>query len=183
MEIINENTLLLRLKKGDPAAFSGIFERYAPVLCTYAYSIVKNEDMAKDVVQHAFIQFFSKKNYRSVSSIKSYLHVCVYHRALRTLEEERKRKEKNVAYQYTEPDKEYPGDPDRSDTDFKQQELLDSLQNVMEELPPQRRQALQLIHIHGYKYNEVATVMGVSVNTVKTHVRIAMEELRSFFKR
>lgn len=181
MKEIDDQILLQRIKGGDLSAFTTIFKKYAPILCTYAYSLVKDEDMANDVVQHIFTDFLAKQNYRKIgSNLKYYLYVSVYHRSLRTLEEERKRQERNIAFQYTKPNKELPT-VEKLDGEIERQQLLEKLKSVMDDLPPQRRQALQLVHIHGYKYTEVAAVMGVSINTVKTHVRIAMEGLRNFF--
>lgn len=55
-------------------------------------------------------------------------------------------------------------------------ERSDSLHKVLAELPPQMRKCVQL-RIKGYKYQEIATIMRVSIQTVKAHLFQARSRL------
>jgi len=50
-------------------------------------------------------------------------------------------------------------------------------------MPPRRREALLLAKEQGYSYQEVADILGVSIGTVNTHLRLALADLRDAFKR
>ena len=52
------------------------------------------------------------------------------------------------------------------------------LRQALEELPPQMRQCVMLRIDHGMKYREVAAVMGLSIQTVKSHLGQAKKRLQ-----
>lgn len=49
-----DENLLLLLKKGDGLAFGEMFERYGPVLTSFAYRKTLDWQIAKDIVQDTF---------------------------------------------------------------------------------------------------------------------------------
>lgn len=57
----------------------------------------------------------------------------------------------------------------------------DLLDLAMAALPPKRVEAFVLTQEHDFTYKEAGTVMRVSENTVKTHVRLALADLRDSF--
>ncbi len=50
------------LKEGDQAAFGEIYSRYQGLLYIYACKIVKNKDLAEDIVQEIFIYLWEKRS-------------------------------------------------------------------------------------------------------------------------
>ena len=67
------------------------------------------------------------------------------------------------------------------------EELLISKQNrkriadVIRELTPQQQTAYRLSRDEGLSYQQIAEEMGLSVNTVKVHISLALKALRTFF--
>ncbi|HEY8387473.1 MAG TPA: RNA polymerase sigma factor, partial [Parasegetibacter sp.] len=49
---------------------------------------------------------------------------------------------------------------------------------ALNELPAQRKEAFLLAHFYNFSYLEISNRMQISVNTVKTHLRLAMLQLR-----
>ena len=60
-------------------------------------------------------------------------------------------------------------------------EILENLHRALQSLPPQCRKVLHKIYFENKHYAEVAKEMGISVNTVKTHVYLAIKTLKKDF--
>ena len=61
------------------------------------------------------------------------------------------------------------------------EELYSRLQVVMDSLPPKCKEIFILGCVEGLSYKEVAEQLGVSVNTVKTQVKVAYKKIKSEF--
>ena len=59
--------------------------------------------------------------------------------------------------------------------------LLEKIRKAIEELPPQGKAVFKKCFIENLSYKEVAEELGVSVNTVKTHVSKSLKRLREDF--
>lgn len=65
--------------------------------------------------------------------------------------------------------------------EYEWQQYESLLNQAIEALPPQRRRAFQLVRLEGKKYEEAATLMGISRNTLKQHLSLALESIRQSF--
>ena len=59
------------------------------------------------------------------------------------------------------------------------EESYKRLQKVIDSLPPKCKDIFVLGCVEGYSYKEVATRLGVSVNTVKTQIKLAYKKVKS----
>ena len=62
------------------------------------------------------------------------------------------------------------------------QEAGRMVQPAMETLPPQQRNVYQLCHEQGLKYEEAARELGLSPDTVHTHMKQALKNIRIYMK-
>ena len=60
-----------------------------------------------------------------------------------------------------------------------EKEKLEKLREALQHLPQQMRRCAQLRVVHDLSYVEIATLMGISVNTVKAHLHQAQKALRT----
>ncbi|RYY06795.1 MAG: hypothetical protein EOP43_05220, partial [Sphingobacteriaceae bacterium] len=58
-------------------------------------------------------------------------------------------------------------------------DVYHNVEHAISDLPKQRLQTLNLVYLENKKYQEAADEMGISVNSVKTHLRLALKYLRS----
>ena len=71
--------------------------------------------------------------------------------------------------------------PDRRPTPLQaslEQEKLSRLREAMNELPEQMQRCAQLRFAHELSYQEIATLLGISIGTVKAHLNQARQRLR-----
>src|SRR5690606_16361527 len=79
----SDEQLFARLKTGDHAAFTEIYERYWGVLFIQAFKIIKNEEKAMDVVQDIFTVLWENAGDSDIQlSLKAYLYTSVRNRML-----------------------------------------------------------------------------------------------------
>ena len=167
--------LLERLKAGDKAAYDAIFLKYYRLLCTNAYFLLEDEQEAKDVVQTFFLEMWDKQLYQSLhGEIKGYLFRAVQNRCLNLLKKRQYQQRELAAYSLEQERLQGPGVPAG---------IYQQLEMAISELPAQRQQAFRLVYLQQKKYQEVADEMGISVNSLKTHLKIAMKFLRETLKK
>ena len=170
----NELTLFRKMQEGDWYAFNYFFESYSERLYLYALGFVGNRAEAEDIVQDTFIYLWvNRAKITHTGSLSSYLSQSVKHACIDwKLHEEVERKYRQEIMT--------SGEETEEKTD-NFEELYGRLQVVMDSLPPKCKEIFILGCVEGLSYKEVAEQLGVSVNTVKTQVKVAYKKIKSEF--
>ena len=173
----HDKELLQQLKNGDYKAYDLIFLKYYKLLCINSYFFLKDEQEAKDLVQNFFIEMWDKKLYMSLEGdIKGYLYRSVKNRSLNCLRTAENAAKKQVAYELVYQTDLYTEDITRPELAY------NSLKEALKELPDKRREALQMVYFENKKYIDAADEMGISINSLKTHLKIGLKNLRDKIK-
>lgn len=163
--------------RGDKTAFEQLFKDWYVRLCIYAESIVRDRDMAEDLVQNVFCMLWEKREGIDIrESLKSYLYRSVYNSALNSLKHEKVKlaffelirkhgvkDENNIEYYFDEES---------------QKELMNEINGAIESLPEQCREIFMLSRFSGKKSMEIALMLDISVRTVEAQLYRAMKRLR-----
>ena len=124
--------------------------------------------MAEDCVQEAVCSAWrNRENIISPSNLKSYLFACVHNEAVNIL---RKNTHKQKYHQEQNVLRIDLG----VDEQYLIQEALDTLYEIIDSLPEEYRKIFELSYVKGLKNEEIARELGISVNTVKYHVKHAL---------
>jgi RNA polymerase sigma-70 factor (ECF subfamily) len=73
---------------------------------------------------------------------------------------------------------EVPDPAPGADAELERKELGATLQRALDQLPFDQRQAVILLDVYGYHYEEIAVMTGASLGTVKSRIHRARERLR-----
>lgn len=161
----------------DIDTFERLYEKYYVYLCMIALHIVRNKDDAEEIVSDVFVRLWnSADRLKEIRSVKAYLVKAVHNTSLNYIEHNRK-------FRQTESlnardlnilawDSDYPVGQ------LYEKELLDIIVKCIEELPDSCREIFLLSRDKNLKYNEISVRLGISVNTVKTQMKIALAGLR-----
>lgn len=169
-----ERKYFLLVQKGDKDAFKCLFDMYVDPLYAYALGYCRDQYMAEDFVQEAFVRFWTVREKISYSeSIYGYLqrtvrNLCINQQARGRVEEKYRQEVLNSEYEGF-----------CWDDDDALEELRGKLLDAIDRLPEKCREIFVKSCVEGLKYSEVADELGVSVNTIKTQVRFAYKKLRS----
>lgn len=171
-----DEDLLSKLKSGDLKAYEELFKRHYHTLCLQAFYMLNDEMEAEDLVQNLFISFWQDRRFSQVTtSLKNYLQRAVHNRCLNVLAKRKSDGEKFVNYAYI-------AGKATTDEGLEPSLLVDQMQGLLLNLPQQQRRAVHLVHLEDKRYEDAASEMGISINSVKTHLRLAFKMLRSIIK-
>jgi RNA polymerase sigma-70 factor (family 1) len=156
--------------------FETLFTQHYKSLCYVAFKIVRNWEAAEDLAQEFFIRCWQGRDSLHIEeSFIAYAVRSVRNRSLNYLQKEevRQRHEGGSGSAGHE-------DPHTAATLQQQKdEQRARLLQAIEALPEQRRKVFVLVHFHQVTYGEAAEKLGLSLNTVKTHMKLAYSALRS----
>lgn len=155
--------------------FERLFKEHFKSLYAYAYTIVKDEVMAEEIVQQVFYKVWDRNALADIdTSAKAYLYKAVYHDSLNYLKHQ-KIKAQYQAYAMHSSNKQ----TDNTSGRIALKELENRLREAMNELPQQCRTIFQLSRFEGLKYQEIADQLSISVKTVENQMGKALKQLRS----
>ena len=147
------------------------FDKYFDSLYHYAFTIVKENDAAKDIVQAAFIKLWEKRNEVNLdTSAKAYLYTSVYNLSLNTI---RNLKTREGHHQQLRP-VEITNDVNSAE----QKEMRARINEAIEKLPGRCKEVFCKSRFEGKKYAEIAAEMDISIKTVEGQLGKALKILR-----
>ena len=168
---MDDSILIERLRRNDRKAYSDLFDGYFDKLFTFALNMVFREDVANDIVQEVFIAIWeSDKKYNSYHGFRAFLYDSVKNRCLNYLKHQVvERRHAEILLQ----------EQDEEDEDYRlmREEMYRALHQAVDELPERCRQVFKL-HLQGKRNEEIAQMLELSVETVKTQKKKAMYFLR-----
>lgn len=163
-----------KIKNGDQGAFEQVFRMFYMPLCDYAVMILGDQAEAEDVVQDLFTYLWkSRQEIRVQESVKSYLFTSVRFRALNVL------KHKMIERKHGASLMAFIEDLQNSDYSEEEMQRVEQIKEVLQTLPAQCRTVFTMSCLDGKKYKEIADELGISVNTVKSHVMKAYRDIRA----
>jgi RNA polymerase sigma-70 factor (ECF subfamily) len=173
-----ETELLARIKNDDEKALKDLFETWHNPLCIIAFRIVKDKDLAKDVVQDVFIKFWKKrKQIEITSSFGAYMKRATINTALNQIET-------SINFKKQEIEKSdltfYTGN--RTDQLLDHEELKRKSDDAILNLPVRTRTVFTLIRMEEMSYKEVSSTLGISLKAVEKEMMKALKLLREALK-
>lgn len=169
-----EKVLLLKLTNGDREAFSAIFTAYYRDLVMFASGFTHESVTAEEIVQETFIKLWEiRSNTNEIGSLRSYLLKAVQNRCIDWHRHEKIRQihhdevvNSSVLFEYN------------TDNYVLTSELEGEIKKAMLLIPPDYAEAFRMNRDEGFKYQEIAEKLNVSVRTVEVRISKALNLLR-----
>ncbi|MET0401429.1 MAG: RNA polymerase sigma factor [Cystobacter sp.] len=172
-----ERRLVERARKGDPAAFRGIFERHSPAIWRFLRDLFQNEAAADEATQETFVRAHAKLGaLRDETRLVSWLLGIARHVYLESLRG--RATHLDITSEEHEPLLEAQRPSPTPEAQLLDRELEGLLAEALGELREERRAALLLRIDHGLAYEDIAQVMGWSLPKVKNEIHRARLQLR-----
>lgn len=157
----------------DKKQFELIYKRYWEKVLAYAISIVHDQSLAEDILQHVFISLWDKRNERCIEDIEAYLKSAVKYSAFHEI---RKRLKMNANTNLNEID--LLSDRE-SDSAIIYKDLYQLVEYIIDKLPTKSREMFQLKFWDGLENKDIAKVLGLSEKTIRNKLSICMKSVRS----
>lgn len=174
-----------RAQAGDPAAIAELIQSQQHYVYSIAMSVLHQPEDAADLTQEAFIRLLRVlPQYNGESRFTTWLYRMVVN--LGRDELRRRGRQAPIATPVEPPDDEAVdplnmvpaddrwGDPVRALNDA---ELAAAVRRALAQLDPHYRMALTLFYFDDMKYTDIAEVLDLPLNTVKSHIRRGKERL------
>ena len=175
MHQYDDYALFARIATGDEAAYRFLFDEYFSLVYGLALQQTKVPELAKDIAQNVFLKVWEKRQtLEKIKGPKAWLLVTTRNEILDSF---RKVAVQRSHVQYI---KELFQEEDKDTKLLLLQEAL--LREAIDNLPLKRKQVYLLSREEGKSYEEIASILNISKNTVKEHVGAALKELRAFLE-
>lgn len=174
MKPVSNQELILRLKASDVSGFNALFWKYHPALFANAYKLVRNTELAEDIVQEVFITLWEKRSTLDPDrDIAGWLFVICYNKSIDQLKRQLKETlEQHLMQQSIDI---------AINVKLNLSEVrMSTLEKAMEELSPQKRKVFELCKLQGKTYENAAVELKISKHTVKEYLSEAMISVKKY---
>lgn len=162
------------LAKRDATTFEQMFKTYFKQLHAYAFTMLRNEADAEEMVQQVFFKLWERNEPLSFSgSAGAYLYRAVHNESLNFIKHRKIKSNHQLHVAYT-----MKNDVEHPVKKVLAGELEKRIHAALEELPEQCRSIFQLSRFEELKYREIAQQLGISVKTVENQMGKALKLLR-----
>lgn len=178
LEFDSDQHIWSLFKAGDDKAYEQIYRDHADILFRYGYHITKDRALVEDCVHDLFTYLFVHRNsLGETTTIRYYLLKSLRRKIYEVIEKKNRTQQHHLKISRDQRDAETD-----AETHLIQKEVNDirskSLERVLQDLPPRQQEAIYLLYFSQLKYEEIASVMQLSVRTVYNHVHAGLETLR-----
>ena len=173
MELENEAIGTL-LAQRDETAFEQVFKTHFKRLHAYAFTILRDEIEAEEIVQQVFFKLWERnENLSLTGSVSAYLYRAVHNESLNYLKHQKVRSNHQLHVAYSMKNEvEHPAKKIITG------ELEKKIHTALNELPEQCRTIFHMSRFDELKYREIADKLGISVKTVENQMGKALKLLR-----
>ena len=171
---MDEIHLLERIRAGDSDAFDAVFRANYAALVGSAERILGRRDVAEEIVQDVMLELWRRRETLAVEdSLRGYLFRATRNRSLNHLRHGaiEKRAEPELAAIRAE-------SGSSAHAALVEEEIEVAVKRAVADLPARCREVFELSRVHGLRYSEIATTLGISVKTVEAQMGKALRLLR-----
>lgn len=171
--------LARRVAESDADAFETLFRTLSERVFRYVRGMTGDGSTARDVTQETFTRLWTHRDgLDGVERVESYIFQIARRRVYNLHRDEKTRRDNEALLA----DAGVAGSPEAPDDELDSDMLRDLLDGWIQDLPERQREALTLRRMEHMSHDAIADVMGISANTVNTHLVRAMNTLRDRLK-
>lgn len=176
---VEDDDLLLirRVAAHDRQAFEALYYRYARRLAGYLTKLLKQQEVIEEVVDDVMLVVWQNAaRFDCTSRVSTWMYGIARNKAMKALTKVVNKPLVRPSADVAE-GRRHQEDPEALLT---RQELERTLASALQILSPEQRAVVELTFYHACSYQEIATITGCPVNTVKTRMFYARRRLAQF---
>ena len=192
MEQANDEALIQQFLAGEVQAFNLLVWRWQKPILNFVYRYVGNLQDAEDVCQRTFIKAYKNlKQLKNPTKFSTWLYQIAANQAKDALRRQKKGNCVSIPFHDSGEERgeenslqpcQLKAEDEQPDAAVHQRELQQILQQVIMKLPKEQRVVVIMKIYQELKFNEIAEVLGVPVNTVKSRMYYGLSSMRQFLK-
>lgn len=163
------------IRLGDEYAFARYYEESLDKLVYLVRRIVRDDEEAKNIVHDTFVKLWQNREQIDPDrSLDSFVSTIAWNASINYLKRKKTHRKFFDEQMFTQNAEDFS-----AHEKLLAEETSRRIENVISEMPPQRRMVFELSRDEDLTYNEIAQRMGLSYNTVKNHMILALSKIRS----
>ena len=174
---LSDEALVALVARGDESALAELYDRVGGTAYGLAYRVLRDEALAEDAVQEAFLALW-----RTAASFiperakaSTWILTLVHRRAVDTVRREQRRRAEPLE-----------GAPEPVDASAEEAAWLrlerERVQGALAQLPDRQREAIELAYYGGYTQSELAERLGEPLGTIKSRMFSGLSRLRELLE-
>jgi RNA polymerase sigma-70 factor (ECF subfamily) len=165
-------SLIQRIKRGEYELFDRVILEYQNPLFAFLYRMVRDADDARDLCQDTFFKAYKYiRSFKEEAKFSTWLFRIGYRLALNLIKRRKKHEESLKHVDFGE-----EGEDSVQKLESKEIGLI--VGRILDEIHTNYRVALHLFYKEEKTYNEIAKIMKIPENTVKSHIFRGKEAIR-----
>jgi RNA polymerase sigma-70 factor, ECF subfamily len=181
-----DESLMIRFQSGDRAAFTVLVRRHQGPLFNFALRYLRSSPVAEEVVQDAFVRVVQNAaEFKHEARFSTWLYtitrnLCIDQTRKRALRrhpslDEPKKAEEGDGPTLGEQTADGKASVERAVVSL---EIRERVAGAIDALPEEQREVFLMREVSNLPFKEIAEIVGVSENTVKSRMRYALERLQ-----
>jgi RNA polymerase sigma-70 factor (family 1) len=169
-----DKILVRRVLLDDKEAFQQLFTKYADRIYYFAMQYIRNKEESEEIAQEVFVKVWLRRfDLKEDLSFSSYIFTIAKNALIDTI----RRRQKEIEFQENfSPG--YNSSSTPTDEALELGELSSIIEKSIDELPTKRKQIYLLSRNEGLTYKQIADKLNISIKTVETHMRLALQQLK-----
>lgn len=169
----------MKIAADDEFAFRQLYYHYADTLYGIAFTYLKSQPVAEEIVQDVFLKIWiNRGTLTDIDGFANYIFIIARNHIINYFHH--KIREKNYLQYLSDHFNENSLTPEEQ-LCFKESSKL--IEKAISNLPPQQKAVYQLVRVQGMKLKEVAIELGLTRNTVRNHLGRAVKYVQSCMPR
>lgn len=166
------------IRQGDEKAFTHIYDKYAHVLYVFALCYLKNDTVAEDAIQHIFMNLWEYRERMNIAvNPKSYLYTAVKNYVLNHIRNRQTALLKNFEVYNSRNHAE-----ESLEATLEKEQINILLERAIADIEHEKKRQIVEFRRDGFSNKEVALLLGIPENTVKTYYSQSVRLLREHLK-
>ena len=169
---LNLGLILKGCLKGNRASQERLYRYYHPYGMSISLRYSQNRLEAREILNESFLKVFNKLNkYKNTKPFQLWLRRIIINTAIDFYRQKQRQPlfmTIDNAFQVA----------DDTENDFEIDTTIDALP-ILQQLPPAYRIVFNLYVMEGYKHQEIAERLGISINTSKSNLARAKQKLKA----
>lgn len=183
---MSDQSLIAQVLEGQAQAFTMLVYRWQRKIYNFAYRYTMDRDVAGDIAQQTFIRAFKNlSRLKDPDAFSPWLYQITVNLCKDHLKKKKNRflslealQEKHQESGTPLPRELCSGEWDIPDQAVQRRETVTRVQHALTQIPAEQREVVILKQFQGLKFSEIAEILDLPVNTVKSRMYYGLSAIR-----
>tara|TARA_B100000003_G_scaffold205369_1_gene218893 strand:- start:489 stop:1070 length:582 start_codon:yes stop_codon:yes gene_type:complete len=178
--IYTDEELMKRFQNGDENAYVELVNRYRDKILNFIFNYIGDFEISEDIVQDTMIKLYQKKHYyKEIAKFSTWLYTIAKNLANTELRKKKQRKTTILSH-ISKDDNPYdiPSDQPGTHQEIESEITSKIVRNAINQLTDKFRTVILLRDIQELSYEDISSIVGVPIGTIKSRINRARLQLQ-----